>query len=51
MSVKKLIIQLERHIGYKYPQFEANFYSNRTNFYIHMGLDNELFGFSNHSNF
>ena len=39
MSVKKLMIQLERHINYKYPEFEAKFYSNRRNFYIHMGLN------------
>ena len=44
MSVKKLLIQLERHIGFKYPQFEVKSYSNRRNFYVHMGL----VGFSNY---
>lgn len=48
MSVKKLLIQLERHIGFKYPQFEVKSYSNRRNFYVHMGLNNALFGFSNY---
>ena len=42
------MIQLERHICFKYPQFEAKFYSNRRNFYVHMGLNNALFGFSNY---
>ena len=27
MSVKKLMIQLERHINYKFPEFDAKFYS------------------------
>ena len=47
MSVKKLMIQLERHINCKFPEFDAKFYSNRRNFYIHMGLDNSLLGYSN----
>ena len=47
MSVKKLMIQLQRHINYKYPEFEAKFYSNRRNFYIHMGLNIALLSFSN----
>ena len=47
MSVKKLMNQLERYINYKFPEFDAKFYSNRGNFYIQMGLDNLLFGYSN----
>ena len=39
MSVKKLVIQLEKHINIKFPEYNAKFYSNRINFYIHMGLD------------
>ena len=45
MSIKKLVVQLEKHINNKFPEFKAKFYSNRRNFYIHMGLDESLFGF------
>ena len=34
MMIKKLIVQLEKHIKEKFP---AKFYSNRKNFYIHVG--------------
>ena len=37
------MIQLEKHIYNKFPEFNAKFYSNRRNFYIHMGLDNSLY--------
>ena len=47
MSLKKLIVQLEKHISVKYPEYQAKFYSNRQNFYIHMGLDRFLFSFKN----
>ena len=47
MSLKKLIVQLEKHISVKYPEYQAKFYSNRQNFYIHMGLDQSLFAFKN----
>ena len=45
MSIKKLVVQLEKHINNKFPEFKAKFYSNGRNFYIHMGLDESLFGF------
>ena len=45
ISIKKLDVQLEKHINLKFPEFKAKFYSNRRNFYIHMGLDESLFGF------
>ena len=45
MSVKKLVIQLEKHINQKFPEYNAKFYSDRRNFYIHMGLDNSIFGY------
>ena len=41
------MIQLEKHIYNKFPEFNAKFYSNRRNFYIHMGLDNSLHEYSN----
>ena len=43
ISVKKLVIKLEKHI----KEYQAKFYSNRRNFYIHMGLENSTFGFKN----
>ena len=39
MSIKKLMIQLEKHIYNKFTELNAKFYSNRRNFYIHMELD------------
>ena len=47
MSIKKLVVQLEKHINAKFPEYQAQFYSNRRNFYIYMGLDNSLFGYGN----
>ena len=48
MSIKKLVMQLEKHITVKFPEYDANFYSNRRNLYIHMGLDKSLFSFENY---
>ena len=45
MSIQKLVVQLEKHINSKFPEFKANFYSNRRSIYIHVGLDESLFGF------
>ena len=47
MSIKKLIVQLDKHISVKFPEYQAKFYSNHRNFYIHMGLDRYLFSFEN----
>ena len=47
MSIKKLIVQLEKHISVKFLEYQAKFYSNRRNFYVHMGLDRSLFSFEN----
>ena len=47
MSVKKLLIQLEKHVLLKFPEYNAKFYSKRRNFYIHVALDNSIFGFTN----
>ena len=52
MSIKKLVVQLEKHINNKFPEFKAKFYSNCRNFYIHMGLiDESLFSFVNIESF
>ena len=48
MSIKKLDVQLEMHIQAKFPEYQVKFYSNRRNFYIHMGLDKSLFSFENY---
>ena len=47
MSIKKSVIQLEKHIHVKFPEYNAKFYSNRRNNYIHMGLDSSLFVYTN----
>ena len=47
MSIKKLVVQLEKHIQAKFPEYQAKFYSNRRNLYLHMGLDKPLFGYEN----
>ena len=44
---KKLIIQLEKHINGKFPEYQAKFYSDRRTNDIHMGLDKSLFGYAN----
>ena len=45
MSIKTLVVQLEKHINNRFPKFKAKFYSNHHNFYIHLELDESLFGF------
>ena len=47
MSIKKLVIRLEKQIYLKFPEYNARFCSNRRNNYIHMGLDSSLFGYTN----
>ena len=47
MSVKKLVIQLEKHINAKFCEYQVKFYSNRRNFFIYMGLDNSIFAYKN----
>ena len=47
MYTKKLVKQLEKHIAVKFPEYDAKFYSNRRNFYIHMELDKSFFSFEN----
>ena len=49
MSIKKIIKQLEKFTELKFPQYEEKFYSNRRNFYIHLGLDKSLFLFENYN--
>ena len=46
--IKKLMKQLEEHVQNRFPEYGAKVYSNRRNFYIHMGLDKSLFSFDNY---
>ena len=43
MSIKKIVIELEKHMHLKFPEFGSKFYSNRRNFYIHLGWTNFFF--------
>ena len=47
MSIKKLVVQLEKHNQTKFPEYQEKFYSSRRNFYLHMRLDKSLFGYEN----
>ena len=38
---------MEKHIRNKFPEYDAKFYSNRRNSFIHMGLDKAIFSYSN----
>ena len=38
---------MEKHIGNKFKEYDAKFYSNRRNSYIHLGLDKAIFSYSN----
>ena len=38
---------MKKHIKEKFPEYNAKFYSNQINFYIHMGLENSIFSFDN----
>ena len=51
MSIKKVVTQLEKHMSLKFPEYGSKFYSNRRNYYIHLGLAKSLFSFENYKNF
>ena len=51
MSIKKVVTQLEKHMSLKFPEYGLKFYSNRRNYYIHLGLDKSLFSFENDRKF
>ena len=51
MSIKKRILELEKHMSLKLPEFDGTFYSNKRNFYIFLGLDKSLFSFNNYKIF
>ena len=47
MSIKKIVLKTEKHIRVKFPEYDAQFYSNRRNLCIHMELDKAIFSYSN----
>lgn len=51
MSIKKIIRRLEEFIKKKYSHYNAKFYANRRNTYIHLGLDVSLFSFDDYKFF
>ena len=51
MSVKSVIRKLEKFTNAQYPNYQAKFYSNRRNNYIHLGLDISLFSFEDYKIF
>ena len=51
MNVKTVVKKLQKHIEKKHSHYEAKFFSNRRNNYIHLGLDKSLFSFENYNVF
>ena len=51
MNVKTVVKKLEKYVDKKHPHYEAKFFSNRRNNYIHLGLDESLFSFANYTVF
>ena len=51
MSVKSIVKKLEKIMEKRHPNYQAKFFSNRRNNYIHLGLDRSLFSFENYKSF
>ena len=51
MSVKSIVKKLEKMMEKRHPNYQAKFFSNRRNNYIHLGLDRSLFSFENYKSF
>ena len=51
MNVKTVVKKLQKHIEKKHSHYEAKFFSNRRNNYIHLGLDKSLFSYENYNVF
>ena len=51
MTIKKIVAQLEKYISIIFSQYDAKFYANRRNYYIHLGLDKSLFSFEDYKQF
>ena len=48
MSIKKLILQLEKFFKQKFPDLAAGFYVNKQNVCVHMGLEKSIYSYSNY---
>lgn len=46
-STKTEIIKLKQHIHKNFPELKAGFYISRRSSYVHMGIDEPLFSFTN----
>ena len=51
MLIKKIVIELEKYMYLKFPEFNGKFYPHRRDFYIHLGLDKSLFSFEYYKTF
>ena len=48
MSIKKLILQLEKFFKQKFPDLDAGFYVNKRNMCVHMELEKSIYSYSNY---
>ena len=48
MSIKKLILQLEKFFKQKFPDLAAGLYVNKQNMCVHMGLEKSIYSYSNY---
>ena len=51
MNVKTIVKKLEKHIEKNHLHYNAKFFSNRRNNYIHLELDKSLFSYENYNVF
>ena len=51
MNIKTIVKKLEKLMEKKYSYYNAKFFSNRRNNYIHLGLDKSLFSYENYKDF
>ena len=42
---KKVILQLQKHMLLKFPEYNAKFFINRRNMLIHVGFDKAIFSY------
>ena len=48
MSIKKLILQLEKFFKQKFPDLDAGFDVNKRNVCVHMELEKSIYSYSNY---
>ena len=48
MSIKKLILQLEKFFKQKFHDLDAGFYVSKQNMCVHMGLEKPIFSYPNY---